>query len=1098
MAKQDNQDEGQAKGLLDGNGKSMQEKVNDTQQKVKSVKKVINFIKKHPMVAKVLFFVALAIVVIILLTMIIYAVMGAEESDATISLEATISNMQKVNRDGSELDEENEEDNITRTMTAGTIQEESGNYFYEILYGEDSEEKNKERINSIKAELSKKEIEIYNNQCLLFLAVMVENGLDISIYNKADLEAMYMFFKAEIATSSLDLGTGETLEDKIVPKAMKLSNEESYEDNENETSNEKIYSTYNEKDYDEEDYSNDRIYGTIKVQRVTYEKVGNVADVATTKQLKYISLEKFENLIDENNESVKDYFSLDEENNLIVAGQKKTSTNIELIEDECKVNGSKNEEWIKEVKTDLEEDLKGNSEETTMYKYKSIPYLNYISKYTMPFSFLMSLLAVTNDAEFCKQVAKIAESSSITITLHEEYSETITTIETKHEETEKIYAKITADISATTSTEKNETEFIDISGKTELEIMNEYNPEGNPVSEDEDERVGAQTIYTWEYGGATYYLTKGNGTMSLKKITKKNSSEEQTTEINNLFLDKGGEIKNGYPGELDRFHNLTESPNDLEYLEWYKELKNYTKEKKKEYTVKQTINNESYLYSMEITEVDNWYEYYKKTYSEVTNEDLGEPTSSTEEDVIPFFIDNLIEDPNVIKEMDYIKNIEDDEKKSVIKNELGTDENYNFNVKKIQEESYTFGKNTITIEKSGNSYKREGAGKEEIQVKVQKNNKNALLNITADAFGTQNKDDENSDVEEIYSITDGMENSFLYVYDKYQNVQDTFKSIDEWAYEMLDKRESCKGMTTLLKYLIFLYDGTDMGTSEYDLTLLKPGDFKEVTFGISAIAEWLRSYENNWLREYRNGTGTAENNKLVIDRNYARENPETGEIEYGLELLDLENDHSLNYSYGLRVYDYPSKTVSNLYKQYFLDEGLDLDALVNEYLNGAGYGWASADAIDRIQIQYINSEKQDIINKYKDKGVTLEGYEVDALLACSYAFGQAGSGILWEENIELVKKYKAGEIGKEEFIEQFKGSRGYPFIYSSSPARGEAHRLMFFEGRYILKTGEEINPNDYLGGNLVQVGTYFHQKMENEQWVYYTDRGKGMQRIVLW
>ena len=231
MAKEKNENPeevGQPKGILDGSKETAQEKVNNTKQKVQKIKKVIKFFKRHPLIAKMLFWVILAIIAIVVFTMIIYAVKGGEESDASLSLDATIENMKKINLDEEtgEDEEENDENN-TKKMTAGTIKEEDGKYFYEILYGEDSEEKNRERINRVKTELSKKNIEIYNNQCLLFLAVMEENGLDLKTYNKEDLEAMYMFLKAEIATSSLDLGTeAETLENKIVPEGKTYSQDD--------------------------------------------------------------------------------------------------------------------------------------------------------------------------------------------------------------------------------------------------------------------------------------------------------------------------------------------------------------------------------------------------------------------------------------------------------------------------------------------------------------------------------------------------------------------------------------------------------------------------------------------------------------------------------------------------------------------------------------------------------------------------------------------------------------------------------------------------------------------------------------------------------
>ena len=95
-------------------------------------------------------------------------------------------------------------------------------------------------------------------------------------------------------------------------------------------------------------------------------------------------------------------------------------------------------------------------------------------------------------------------------------------------------------------------------------------------------------------------------------------------------------------------------------------------------------------------------------------------------------------------------------------------------------------------------------------------------------------------------------------------------------------------------------------------------------------------------------------------------------------------------------------------------------------------------------------------------------------------------------NIELVKQYKEGKIDVNTVFNNFNGSRGYPFIYGSNPVRGEAHRLMFSEGIYRLSTGEDLDLSEFLEGDLVEVATRLHKKMEEEQWSYYTDTNEPL------
>lgn len=1069
MAKEKNENPeevGQPKGILDGSKETAQEKVNNTKQKVQKIKKVIKFFKRHPLIAKMLFWVILAIIVIVVFTMIIYAVKGGEESDASLSLDATIENMKKINLDEEtgEDEEENDENN-TKKMTAGTIKEEDGKYFYEILYGEDSEEKNRERINRVKTELSKKNIEIYNNQCLLFLAVMEENGLDLKTYNKEDLEAMYMFLKAEIATSSLDLGTeDETLENKIVPEGK----------------------TYSQDDYDPNDFSNDRINGTIKLQRITYNKVEESEEIGTKKQLKYISLEKFENLLNANDTTALDYFTLDEDNNLLVAGWRASSITYNILD--CTIDGEEDTA----TKTELEEYYASDEVEhgsSSVYKYRSIPYLNYITKYTMPFSFLMSLLATTDNAQFCKDFVKVAEQSSITISLHEEYSHTETLISNVHNEIQKVYANINATVGGSVSnSEVGEWRVINTAGYSSTDaILQAYHGTGTPPYHP---GPGA-TIYTWTYNNTEYKLQTYSGGRTLQARTRSTSSDVKTGNITNVFITKDRKVQGTMPEEAGRFRDITEEEY-INHIDLFESLENYTVLRNKSYTVNTATLNKFYSYSLEVTEVDNWYEYYQKTYSKVKN-DGDRIENDREEDITPQIYTNTITDTAEIENMNYIKEISQEEKERVIANTIGTEEftDPQFDVTQIRENVFSYGKENIHTLYKSTKYKRAGTEKELVQVKVQEGNETGLLSIAADAFGAQNKKEEKENLnennssnneddedkkEEVYETIDSKDNSFLYIYDQYEDVQKTFRSIDDWTYEMLNKRSSCKGMTNLLKYLIFLYDGTDLGITEYDLTLLKPDEFKSAMSRGSAIAEWLKSYEFENLREYRNGEITYEQFKsgyassaLTLD--------EDGKARYHMYRLDVKTssttDHSWNFSYGLLIFHISGNNlISNRKDEELQPIGYDNAAFEAEVRrtmtadSSAKYtiGDFDGDAIDKLMYNTIEDSRKEIKDYYEGNGLELENYEIDAIIASKY--GEGGYKATGS-SLDLLKKYKAGEATEEEMISKFAIGDFHPFTYRDWDVNNRRINLieLFFRGRYILSTGEEIDPNSFYGLN---------------------------------
>ena len=325
---------------------------------------------------------------------------------------------------------------------------------------------------------------------------------------------------------------------------------------------------------------------------------------------------------------------------------------------------------------------------------------------------------------------------------------------------------------------------------------------------------------------------------------------------------------------------------------------------------------------------------------------------------------------------------------------------------------------------------------------------------------------------------DGQEetNSFLYLYDKYKKKGDNLfleEDAEKELYELLEE-ESDSGRDTsmdayILKYLLYVYDKIDRGVTEFDLSLFKPKEFKKVHIaGGMAIVEVLRSYENNWLREYRNGTASAGTINYVLEKQYARVNEE-GEVEYGLDELHYKSDDSLNYSYGLLICTYKNGVAGTILEDKLAAfqelGGIDLHIKVNEYVSsgGANRGWVNADIADEVQIKLINDTKEKIRQQYADEGVDLTNNEVDALTVVSYGYGNA---VPTTSGVNLLKEYKATEDDTEKetlrnrIIQEFSvnGGRFHPFVYGDWVRSGRAETIiqMFFEGRYILSDGTEV------------------------------------------
>lgn len=83
-----------------GISEQIEQKIDSTKNKTKKIKKIIEFLKKHPLIAKMLFWVCLAIAIIIIFVSIIYVI--KDDDMPSESLELTKQAMQSINISGGE------------------------------------------------------------------------------------------------------------------------------------------------------------------------------------------------------------------------------------------------------------------------------------------------------------------------------------------------------------------------------------------------------------------------------------------------------------------------------------------------------------------------------------------------------------------------------------------------------------------------------------------------------------------------------------------------------------------------------------------------------------------------------------------------------------------------------------------------------------------------------------------------------------------------------------------------------------------------------------------------------------------------------------
>lgn len=161
----------------------------------------------------------------------------------------------------------------------------------------------------------------------------------------------------------------------------------------------------------------------------------------TSCKLKYLDLETFNNYIESNDTTAMNYFTLDEEGNALVAVTDKTTETLTSNDSEMDIG---------EYTDTLDDSNKSNGKYEKVeinVNSKPIYFKNVVSKYTMPFQYLWSLLVIGDDKEFVLELADLVEDSEITISIYDNITTTVNTdeFEYKKEKRTDTYVRVNPD-----------------------------------------------------------------------------------------------------------------------------------------------------------------------------------------------------------------------------------------------------------------------------------------------------------------------------------------------------------------------------------------------------------------------------------------------------------------------------------------------------------------------------------------------------------------------------------------------------------------------------------------------------------------------------
>ena len=293
---------------------------------------------------------------------------------------------------------------------------------YEFAYDDSQQtlDQTKEQLKEMGVSTKK-----FSNFEIAVLGALIDNDANLDYYTEEDLKCFGSFFKAEAATQNLDLrpNSEKIINGEYVPQKIK-------------------------------DLSDDEVPGTILIQRTN-------TNGSTPIILEYKEQSVFENLLAQENGDIINYFTINEKGNIVIAKWE----NVKVI-----VDGE-----YPENLDETEKEMPTGEEGRYILDTEEIQYYEYISKYKMPFEFLIQLLVTSEQPSFCMKLVDYALDSKIVIDIQEQQTVTVTDEIRNYE----IYSKDKKYLNYEISAAEQEIEKEENIGKEENYLNYAQDDEGN-------------------------------------------------------------------------------------------------------------------------------------------------------------------------------------------------------------------------------------------------------------------------------------------------------------------------------------------------------------------------------------------------------------------------------------------------------------------------------------------------------------------------------------------------------------------------------------------------------------------------------------------
>lgn len=310
------------------------------------------------------------------------------------------------------------------------------------------------------------------------------------------------------------------------------------------------------------------------------------------------------------------------------------------------------------------------------------------------------------------------------------------------------------------------------------------------------------------------------------------------------------------------------------------------------------------------------------------------------------------------------------------------------------------------------------------------------------------------------SIITNNEEKFIKVLDLHKMSKSQLKTNPDWLLKLIESSESTKDMGDLIRYLIYKATGRNLGVTTFDFSEYM--NLNQISSGgVSILSDWLATWESESVWKYRRG-------EIPYD-DWLRKNI-TEDKQYYICYTDGSYNGLPTRNYGYGVTHFPGTSYTTYYHvEDYAQFGIDIKA--TEY-NKIGESLISVDIVDKVREIEMQSAMDKIQQAASSGGITLKDYELHALVAIKYQYGNIGNFV------SCYQKYgNTEELRQNFYVLNNSGQPSYyPFFKAwdngtgAGKQRSDNNWQLFHNGIYVTKSGLILDPNNYNNDGSTGVG----------------------------